>query len=207
MTNGFKWVLLPVLALCVGWTASAQDKDKNEEFKETYEAFAVAMGTSNPPVLPPGMTTTIQINITRWTTDEERAKLFAILIEKGQKDLVGALQKEEETGFVRVTGRAATRNPFPSVRLRYARQIDLGEGKRRIVLATDRYISFSEARNQPRTRDYDMSMLVMDVDAEGNGEGQLAMAVQLSVDTENKKLVVENYGTEPVRLTKIHRRN
>jgi hypothetical protein len=51
-----------------------------------------------------------------------------------------------------------------------------------------------------------MSLLVMDVDAEGNGEGQLAMGVQLSVDMEKKTLVVENFGTEPVRLTKIQRR-
>jgi hypothetical protein len=164
------------------------------------------MGTSNPPVIPAAMSTTLQINITRWTTDEEREKLFAVLIEKGQEGLVNALQKSEETGFVRVTGRTMGRNPFPSERLRYSRQLDLGEGKRRIVLATDRYISFYEARNQPRWRDYDMSLLVMDVDAEGNGEGQLAMGVQVSVDTEKKTLVVENFGTEPVRLTKIHRR-
>jgi hypothetical protein len=199
-----RWALLPALALLLGSTTEAQEK--KEEFKETYEAFAVAMGTSNPPVIPMGMSTTLQINITRWTTDEEREKLFAILVEKGQKDLVKALQDSEETGFVRVTGRATARNPFPSERLRYARQWDLGEGKRRIVLATDRYISFYEARNQPRTREYDMSLLVMDVDAEGNGEGQLAMGVQLSVDMEKKTLVVENFGTEPVRLTKIQRR-
>ncbi len=197
--------VIAVLALVLATTASAQEK--KEEFKETFEAFAVAMGTSNPPVIPTGMSTTLQINVTRWTTDEEREKLFAVLVEKGQKDLIDALQDSEETGFVRVTGRTVSRNPFPSERLRYARQIDLGEGKRRIVLATDRYISFYEARNQPRTRDYDMSLLVMDVDAEGNGEGQLAMGVQLSVDTEKKTLVIENYGTEPVRLTKIRKRD
>jgi hypothetical protein len=195
-----------VIALLAASAAFAQE-DEKEEFKETYEAFAVAMGTSNPPVIPPGRATTIQINITRWSTDQEREQLFAVLIEKGQEDLVKALQKQEETGFVRVVGSGAgMRNPFPSERLRYARQWDLGEGKRRIVLATDRYISFYEARNQPRTRDYDMSLLVMEVDAEGNGEGQLAMAVRLAVDNEKKQLVVENYGTEPVRLTKIVRR-
>lgn len=198
--------LIATLALLLGSTVSAQEtKEKKEDFKETYEAFAVAMGTSNPPVIPAGMSTTLQINVTRWTTDEERANLFAILVEKGQEDLVKALQKSEETGFVRVTGRTMGRNPFPSERLRFARQLDLGEGKRRIVLATDRYISFYEARNQPRYRDYDMSLIVMDVDAEGNGEGQLAMGVRLSVDTEKKTLVVENFGTEPVRLTKIRR--
>ena len=50
-----------------------------------------------------------------------------------------------------------------------------------------------------------MTLLVMDVDAEGNGEGQLAMGVKLAVDMEKKTLVVENFGTEPVRLTKIRR--
>jgi hypothetical protein len=71
----------------------------------------------------------------------------------------------------------------------------------------DRYISFYEARNQPRYRDYDMTLIVMDVDAKGEGEGQLAMGVRLSVDNEKKTLVVENYGTEPVRLTKIRKRD
>jgi hypothetical protein len=203
MPNGNATRLCLGAVLLVASTNRAQEK--KEEFKETYEAFAVAMGTSNPPVIPPGMSTTLQINVTRWTTDEEREKLFAILIEKGQEDLVEALQDSEETGFVRVTGRGAGRNPFPSERLRYARQWDLGEGKRRIVLAMDRYISFYEARTQPRWRDYDMTLIVMDLDAEGNGEGQLAMGVRLAVDLEKKTLVVENFGTEPVRLTKIRR--
>ena len=87
-------VNLSLAALLAASTVSAQDK--KEEFKETYEAFAVAMGTSNPPVIPSGMATTLQINITRWTTDEEREKLFAIVIEKGQEDLVEALRKRPD---------------------------------------------------------------------------------------------------------------
>ena len=192
-----------LLALALSTVAPAQQK---EEFKETYEAFAVAMGTSNPPVIPPGVSTTIQINVTRWTTDEERQSLFAILVEKGQEDLVKALQKQEETGWIRVTGRGTGLKTFPSERLRYARNWDLGGGKRRIVLALDRYISFYEAVNSPRYRDYDMTLIVLDVDKDGKGEGQLAMGVRLSIDNEKKTLVVENYGTEPVRLTRVQKR-
>ncbi|HSF14811.1 MAG TPA: hypothetical protein VLK65_04600 [Vicinamibacteria bacterium] len=192
---------LGVIAPYGGLTDAGQEK-----FRETYEAFAVAMGTSNPPVLPPGMTTTLQINVTRWTTDEERAALFATLIEKGQEGLVEALQKQEETGFIRITGRGAQLTTFPSERLRYARQMDV-DGKRRLVLALDRPITFWEAANQPRWRDYDMTLIVMDVDQEGKGEGQLAMAVRLVVDQEKKTLVIENFGTEPVRLTNVRRRD
>ena len=50
-----------------------------------------------------------------------------------------------------------------------------------------------------------MTLLVMDLDAEGNGEGQLAIGVQLSFDPETMTLTVENFGTEPVRLTSIRK--
>jgi len=174
-----------------------------EETRESFSAFAVAMGTSNPPIMPAGQTTTFQITITRWTAPEERNALLAQLIENGQEALIKALQKTEETGFIRATGRAAARSTFPSERLRYAFQFPGEEGKRRIVLALDRPISMWEAVNSPRWRDYDMTLIVLDVDAEGKGEGQLAMGVQMGVNQEEKKLVIENFGTEPIRLTRV----
>jgi hypothetical protein len=165
------------------------------------------MGVTNPPVIPPGVSTTLQINITRWTTPDERESLFATLVENGQEGLVKAIQKQEETGFLRVTGAGAGRTRFPSERLRYAWQRDLGQGKRRIVLAMDRPIYFWEAVNRPRWSDYDMTFLVMDVDEDGKGEGQLAVGVRLAIDNEKKQLVIENYGSEPVRLTSIRKTN
>jgi hypothetical protein len=98
-------------------------------------------------------------------------------------------------------GRLGT--PFPSERLRYARQFQDEGGRRRIVLALDRPISFAEAVYNPRWREYDVTLIVMDLDWQGNGEGQCAVSVRLSVDQERKALVIENFGTEPVRLTRI----
>ena len=82
----------------------------------------------------------------------------------------------------------------------------MGEGKRRIILALDRPISFWEAVNRPRWNDYDLTLIVMDVDAKGEGEGQLAMGVRLELNLETKQLVIENFGSEPVRLTRIRKR-
>ena len=177
-----------------------------EDFRETFEAFAVAMGVTNPPIIPAGTSMTIQINITRWTTEEEREGLFAQLVENGQEGLVKALRDQEETGWARARDRRATRSSFPSERLRYSRQIDLGEGKRRIILALDRPISFAEAVHRPRWSDYDMTLLVMDVDANGEGEGQLAMGVQLDLNTDTGQLTIETFGSEPVRLNRIRKR-
>jgi hypothetical protein len=193
---------IAALFILVVTTAAAAQED----FKETYTAFAVAMGTTNPPVLPPGVTTTVQINVTRWTTDEERAMLFTELVENGQEALVKALQKQKETGWIRVTGRGAGMSSRPSERLRYAREIDMGDS-RRIVLALDRPISMWEAVRRPRWEPYSLTLIVLDVDAKGEGVGQLAIAVKLSVDTENKTLVVENFGTEPIRLQNVRRTN
>ena len=97
------------------------------------------------------------------------------------------------------------RSPFPSERLRYAREFKDEEGKRRIILVLDRYISMAEAVYRPRWRDYDVTLIVLDVDAEGKGEGQLAMGVQLAIDQEKKALVIENFGSEPIRLMSVHK--
>jgi hypothetical protein len=191
----------------MSFIAISHEAAAQEKFKETYTAFAVAMGTSNPPVIPAGRNVTLQINITRWSTDEERALLLTELIENGQEAFVKALQKQEETGWMRSTavGGAAARRSFPSERLRYAREFKGEGGKRRLVLALDRPISFAEAVHRPRWRDYDITLAVIDLDAEGKGEGQLAMGVRLAIDQEKKALVIENFGSEPVRLTNVRK--
>ena len=204
--------VLILLFLLVGLVLGVASVHAQEEFKETYVAFAVAMGTSNPPIIPSGVSTTIEFNITRWSTDEEREGLFAALVEKGPEGIADALSKQKETGWARACSSGGPGmgmgNSFPSERLRYARQFDLGEGKRRIVLGLDRFISMWEQVSSPRWRDYDVSLIIMDIDAEGNGQGQLAMGVRLNLnlDQEKNTLVIENLGTEPVRLNRIRKR-
>ncbi len=180
---------------------------EEEEFRETFEAWAVAMGVTNPPIIPSGTTMTLQINITRWSTEKEREALFAQLVENGQEGLVRALQRQEETGWTRPRGRgAASRSTFPREVLRYSRQIDLGGGKRRVILALDRPISFREAVHRPRWNDFDMTLIVMDLDGNGEGQGQLYVGVRLDLNNETKQLVIENFGSEPVRLNRIRMR-
>jgi len=142
------------------------------------------------------------MTITRWSTDAEREQLLTTLIEKGQEKFIDALQKQKETGFIRITGRGAGMTRYPSQRLRYAREHRDGD-HRTLVLALDRPISFAEASRNPRTRDYDFTLILLKLDAEGKGEGQLAAAVKLTLNKEKNELEVENYSTEPVRLTNV----
>jgi hypothetical protein len=66
------------------WFALPAAAGQEEKVRESFTARAIAIGTSNPPIIPSGRTATLQITITRWTTPEERALLLTQLIENGQ---------------------------------------------------------------------------------------------------------------------------
>jgi hypothetical protein len=187
--------------------AAPTSGEEEQAIRERYTARAVSMGTSNPPVIPPGKTAVLDINVTRWTTAEERDFLLTELAEGGQQALTRALRKQKETGWIRVTGprQGGGTSTFPSERLRYARQIVAESGERRLILGLDRPISMYETRNRPRWRNHDVTLMVIDLDAEGNGQGQLAIGVQLALNAETSTLTIENFGTEPVRLTSVSR--
>ena len=77
------------------------------------------------------------------------------------------------------------------------------EGGRRIVIATDRYIGFNEARNQPRTIDYPFTLFEIRVDKAGEGQGKMAVATKISFDKKKNAIELENYSSEPVRLNNV----
>jgi len=87
-----------VATLCLLAVVSAAAGQEMEE--ESYRAGAVNMGTVHP-----GGTTTLQIHVTRWSTDEERQKLFAALVEKDRDGLLKVMGDLEETGWVRLDHR------------------------------------------------------------------------------------------------------
>jgi hypothetical protein len=150
-------------------------------------------------------TATIDIRIDRWSTAEERQALIGTFLGKGQDALLRALQKVPVKGRMRIPG---YQGPDPhnyrlGWDLRYAWEVPGEDGGRRIVIATDRYIGFWEARNQPRSIDYPFTFIEIRLNAEGEGEGKMAVATQLSFNKKKNLVELENYGTEPVRLQNV----
>ena len=138
---------------------------------------------------------TVDIVLDRWSTDAERDRLFAALREGGSDALLRALQDIDELGHIQSPGRLG----YP---LRFAREIPLPDGGRRLILATDRPIGFLEARAQTRTLDYPFAIIDIRLGADGKGEGKLLPLAK--VEAHSKHLVeVENYDIEPVRLTQV----
>jgi hypothetical protein len=173
---------------------------QEEKVDQHYRAFGVAMG--------PGASGVLDIHVTRWSTDDERKTLIESLIDNGQEETVDLLRKQKETGFTRTQTGAGMRG-FPSVRLHYAHEFPQPDGKRVVVLVTDRTMGMVEVMRSSRSTDYEISAIVMELgkgeDGKEKGEGTLFMAAELGFDKEKKKIVVEHLGTEPVRLTKITR--
>lgn len=191
-------LIVAALAAAVFALAPASARAQNE--KLDISAFAINMSN-----IATGSNAVVQINIDSWSTPEERELLITTMVEKKPADLLKALQKLPVRGRFRIP---TARQPDPhhlslGLDIHYAWQTPLAEGGRRIVLATDRYIGFAEARNQPRSIDYPFSLIEIRVDKDGKGQGKMAVATKIDFDKDKKVVQIENYGSEPVRLNEV----
>jgi len=154
-------------------------------------AFAVNMSNMGR-----GGANTVLITIDRWSTDEEREQLMTAFIEKGPGALLSQLQKMKRIGYMRLPNSLG-------YDLQFAREVESEDGGRRIIIATDRRIGFQEARNQPRTIDYPFTITEIRLDKNGVGQGKMSIATKITYNKKTKTVELENYSSEPVRLTQV----
>jgi hypothetical protein len=185
-----KMVALAVVAgFLFAGPAQAQEK-KEKPRKYRFTAFAVNMG-SGPKA---GV---IDITLERLTTAEERDNLMAAFVEGGQDKLLSALQKvKPRVGFIRSPNSLG-------YDLQYAWRIVNSDGTSRIIIGTDRPVSFFEASRNTRTMDYPFTIIEMRLDAKGEGEGRMASGTKISKSKDGKTIELENYGISPVALNQI----
>jgi len=143
-----------------------------------------------------GANAVVDIKVDRWSTDEEREKLITTFLEKGPNKLLDTLQDLKKIGYIRLPNTLG-------YDLHFARSTALPEGGRKIVIATDRPIGFAEARNQPRTIDYPFTLIEIRLKPDGTGEGKMSVATKISMNKKTKTVELENYSSEPVRLTNV----
>ena len=162
--------------------------------KAVLRLRAFAVNLSGPARTRTG---TLDITIERWSTPEEAARLRDILSEKGSDALLEALQKvKPRAGSIQRTGQLGWD-------IQFAQQVVASNGSRRIILATDRPLSFFEAANQTRSADYAFTLAEIRLGPDGKGEGKLVPAAKIDYDKESNTLEIENYNIEPTRLTQV----
>jgi len=158
-----------------------------------YRALAVNMGS------PARWTTlTVEMVVNRWSTDAERDRLIAVLMEKGANALLETLRDMPRVGYIRTPDSIG-------YDLHFAMRQPTGDGGERVVLATDRYITFWEATNQPRTVDYPFTVIDLRIGPNGEGEGKMSLFAKVIPDKEGNTIVLENYGTQPVLLNNVRK--
>ena len=181
--------LLAIMVLLAAAPDPAQARKKKEEPIESYRARV--FDTINP-----GMSSTLDIVIYEWTTEDEWQALLKAFLDGGSDALYDALQDAETKGFFRLPG---------TVRddIQYAWQVEV-EGKRRIVLATDHPVRFIELSLERPGNDYKVSLVVLDLDPEtGQGDGTAGGGVDLSIDQKTGHIVIHHARTQPARITNV----
>ena len=176
---------LALAALLATGAARAQTHGDPEEFS----AFAVNMGA-----LTGGGTAQLIIAVNRWSTDAERDALFATLRDKGQNALLDQLQRAKSVGTLRTPNTVG-------YDLRLALVEPGKDGGRRVLVVTDRPVSFAEATNRPHSIEYPFTVIDMNIPPEGFGRGTMSIAAKII--PAGKTLIVENYDTQPVQLNRI----
>ncbi len=155
---------------------------------ETYTAFAASLGT--------GKTALVDIAVTRWSTDQEREMLLTTLQEFGRDKLVDTLQKLPPVGTIRTSNSLG-------YDLYYAREHRAADGGRRVILATNRRLSFRELLNNTRSKDYQFTLIELRLPPDGKGEGKLVPAAKVTWDKDAKRIEIENYSALPVELLQV----
>ena len=154
---------------------------------------AVAVNMSN---VGRGGANVVDIEIDRWSTEAERDDLIAAFNAKGPDALLSKLQGTKRVGYMRLPNSLG-------YDLHYARKHPGEDGGEQIVIATDRRVGFWEARNQPRTIDYPFTLIDIRLTAGGEGEGKMSVATKISYNKKKHAVELENYASEPVRLTTV----
>jgi hypothetical protein len=158
--------------------------------RERFVAYAVDFGSlGRAPA-----SGTVEIIVERWSTDAERRTLVSAFKEKGPEGLREALQKTKPVGRIMTPGSIG-------YQLHYAHQVPLHDGARRILVGTERPMSFAEMSRGTESSDYPFTIVEMRLNAKGEGEGRLSLATRIAGDADRVEL--ENYDIAPIRLTKI----
>jgi hypothetical protein len=138
----------------------------------------------------------VDIILQRYSTEAERNRFLAALTERGPDALLEAFQKAPSIGRLGAPGRIG-------YEIRYAAEMPGEDGGRRIVIATDRRMSFMEAANRPRTVDYPFTVVQLNLDNDGKGEGRASIYAKIEVDKKNNAIVLEDFGIQPVTLMNV----
>lgn len=181
-------VLWLVSLLAVG---SAAFVSSAQQAVARYSALAVDLTASGGQAATP-----VTIVITRWATDEERNRLVSTLKEGSTSATLSQLRDLPRAGSIGATGSVG-------IEIRFARRTPTPDGGQRLILVTERPLSFWERRDAGRSTEYPFTLIEIRLGPNGKGEGKVSLATKVIVDREANLVVLENHSGQPILLQEV----
>lgn len=187
-----RFVALCLFLCCAATPAfsGSKTKEPNARIERFSATLAILSGPGSGRVRP------VTIYISDYSTDAEAAQLAGAFADGGSKALFKVLTKLKSKGRVAPTGSTG-------YQVRFIRSIQTPNG-RKIVMLTDRPISFLERYYGSRSSDYQYGLVELNINDDGKGEGSLVYAAKVKSIT-GDSIEVENFGIEPARLMKVRK--
>lgn len=180
-----------LVLVVVALLSAAPGVAKKRELIESFNANAI-MQTA-------GAGTMVEIHIYDWSSEESRQEVLDAIKKATDVDrpntriVAQALRGQKKVGYAFMAGKQG----YP---IRYTKSFDMGGGKRQIVLATDRPVSFQEVYQQTQLGDFDVTLVVLNIDENGKGEGILSLGTELKWNDKEGKIEMTNTSSQPVKL-------
>jgi hypothetical protein len=159
-----------------------------------FTSNALNIGGEGGPVA-----TLVEIDIERWSTDDEHRQLLIPLASNRQSDASTVLRNLKPVGVIRALD-------FAAEPIHYARRTILKDKRQHFFLVGSRPMRFFEPFRAPNMSAFPFTVIELDVDATGNGAGIINLAATLTGEPERAMKAVPDRFVEPVTLTKVRKR-
>ena len=169
---------------------------------QTPKSPVTATFTATTAALSAGSGVALKIDILRWSTDDEAAKLVATFKDKGDKAWLDALQSAPSVGYVWATTSSL------GYAVKSARRVTTPEGGARILLALDRPLGSWDRpawKAAINPTDYPFTVIELRVNKAGTGEGKVSLTGKVALDDGAKAITLESYATDPVTVKGVKR--
>jgi hypothetical protein len=137
-----------------------------------------------------------EIGIMEWSTDEERQALIQAFKDGGNQGAYKYLNKQDEKAYV----------SFPNTlgyQMRYAFQFH-SDGKRQMVMATNRPIGMGEVMRDTDSQRDSISLVTLELDPSTNeGTGEMVFGAEFKVNQKTGQLDIETMSMNPTKLTNV----
>ena len=145
-----------------------------------------------------GVASAMTFQVDAYTPDAERERLLKALASGGSAAFVAALKESKPVGYIQTGSR--------KVVIRFARNVPMPGGGRRIVLVADAPVYFvgGGAIDAKPTEGFDVAAVQFEVDSVGLGAGTMAGAAKVKAGGPTG-VEIEDYGKDPIKLVTVTR--